>query len=810
MQIFIKTLTGKDITLEVKSDELISNVKNKIQDKEGIPPDHMRLIFSGISLQGNVTTTIPHPLGPAHRTLTILKNIESWFKLSNSSGKLFRELYIRTLHVKYLLPLLINLCLRYKATAQEMSVMRNRRDALENSIIPEALEKHLKSIHVLVSETEEMIMRYVLDYSTAKSADDKLAKIMAIWNNGLKQKATKIFDSIFAVEAALAMGVGKKEVVNCLRRRLHSAMEFRKGLEREMKQLINSMFICPLWRETFSRICEKQCWQLQCSAIKEELENRNLSVNYTTWSDISRVAGSCWGTNITDMTFFALPPLECRPTCRAYWDLSKEAQVNFPAIRSPNFTDELDIRSAQQYTFNVRDLQGKIQKVSMTYFLKNIGRFVTDLDSEADWSDNIDLKQDKMQVASQFSILPVLPCSGNKVDLGISAFGYQKKNLHIVIGPEGDIGWAPEGQGSKKIFFRDTSGVFNAISKACDSYFGGSRYISELISRYCLGMGQELRTICLIPEDRSEVKQSFFQKPSANETIKEEAKRYAQVENKLIHIQIEMETLNKVRKDPEHGVTISDTMKEICKNLECVVSPNLDDLKNRTCNETMKRFEEVWELQSRGETRPHMFRVEDLNGPNPTIEDFGIKHESTLHMVLRLRGGGSYPKFNGSPENNILAFPTAKANGKFPLTKAGKKLLKSGLNLARVKMGDFIGQARQSDMVPDRAKRSPGVAVRVTEMFYGVAPNADITRARVHRFCEQMTFDKRSQKLLHGSLVVNEGSWGKSPPPIRLMKGYGSPIDLFLNNRKRKRSGKPSIQVKKARSANLPVAKSYA
>ena len=40
-----------------------------------------------------------------------------------------------------------------------------------------------------------------------------------------------------------------------------------------------------------------------------------------------------------------------------------------------------------------------------------------------------------------------------------------------------------------------------------------------------------------------------------------------------------------------------------------------------------------------------------------------------------------------------------------------------------------------------------------------------------------MTFDQRSQKLLHGSLEVNEGNWGKSPPPIRLMKGYGSVVD---------------------------------
>merc|ERR1719480_388982 len=106
-----------------------------------------------------------------------------------------------------------------------------------------------------------------------------------------------------------------------------------------------------------------------------------------------------------------------------------------------------------------------------------------------------------------------------------------------------------------------------------------------------------------------------------------------------------------------------------------------------------------------------------------------------------------------------------------------------GLNLARVKAGNKVGDVEDKDRVPKGktsgvyASRSAGVAVRLTKMYYAVAKDGEVTADRVSRFCDQMSFERRSKNLQHGSLVTGYGSWGAPESrPIKL-----KPLPSTLN-----------------------------
>jgi ubiquitin len=98
MQLFVKTLTGKTVSIEVEEGESIEDVKAKIAEKEGIPPEQQRLIFGGQQLQ-DAKTLDDYNVGDdatLHLVLRLRGGLKAIQKMVASGSKPVDEAFVKS------------------------------------------------------------------------------------------------------------------------------------------------------------------------------------------------------------------------------------------------------------------------------------------------------------------------------------------------------------------------------------------------------------------------------------------------------------------------------------------------------------------------------------------------------------------------------------------------------------------------------------------------------------------------------------------------------------------------------------------
>ena len=424
------------------------------------------------------------------------------------------------------------------------------------------------------------------------------------------------------------------------------------------------------WAETFNPIAADQIKALrEDQAVAAELHGARMQVVYRTWTDIKRAKGSSLGSNITDGQFFAIAPAAERAG-QDYKTLPNSMHVCFPAVRPPNFTDEVDIEKPESVSFKAKNRDGQTETVTLRSFLKRIGHFISDLPRDTDWSDDTDAGP--MQAAAQFS---VLPCPADRTEIGVAMFGYQCKNLHIIICPDGTLGWAPEGRGSKRIFLRNPS------DRA------------------------ELRAVALVPEDRAEVQAGFFKPEEPEETMEQEAERYKEVENQLLHIQIEMDLPRSHKPAALSGF---------------IPPPGAP-------SESLDFFSDSDSDYS--DSAPMMSAVM-MSAPmacSATMSASKTQVRRSRKCVAAASAKPSRASKKSAATFRVAAAAATRGASEPPEVAVAAELVEgdasacveADLNLARVQLGSVVGAAADDDAVPPGARRAAGVPVRLTRMGYG-------------------------------------------------------------------------------------------